>query len=187
MLELPPLRPSSTSASLVDTHSDWASLVAQLVKNPPAREETWVQSLGWEDPLEKGKATHSSILAWRISWTVELQRVGHSWATFTHSLILTDPHLTPFLSSDSISLLSLRPINPKVCMTFQFRYLRISSNSQAVNQTHDLCPYIWALFSDLYISKWHPIPPGMKARKIGVICYCFLLLCNYPFQNLVVT
>ena len=48
----------------------WAFLVAQLVKNPPAMRETWVQSLGWEDPLEKGKATHSSILAWRISWTV---------------------------------------------------------------------------------------------------------------------
>ena len=43
-----------------------ASLVAQMVKNPPAMRETWVQSLGWEDPLEKGKATHSSILAWRI-------------------------------------------------------------------------------------------------------------------------
>ena len=41
----------------------WASLVAQLVKNPPAMQETWVWSLGWEDPLEKGKATHSSILA----------------------------------------------------------------------------------------------------------------------------
>ena len=44
----------------------WASLVAQLVKNPPAMRETWVQSLGWEDPLEKGKATHSSIQAWGI-------------------------------------------------------------------------------------------------------------------------
>ena len=44
----------------------WASLVAQTVKNLPAMWETWVQSLGWEDPLEKGKATHSSILAWRI-------------------------------------------------------------------------------------------------------------------------
>ena len=44
----------------------WASLPAQLVKNPPAMRETWVQSLGWEDPLEKGKVTHSSILAWRI-------------------------------------------------------------------------------------------------------------------------
>ena len=48
----------------------WASLVAQLVKNPPAMQETWVQSLSWEDPLEKGKATHSSIQAWKIPWTV---------------------------------------------------------------------------------------------------------------------
>ena len=53
----------------------WASLVAQMVKNSPAMWETWVQSLGWEDPLEKGKVTHSSILAWRFhglvtkSWT----------------------------------------------------------------------------------------------------------------------
>ena len=46
------------------------SLVAQLVKNPPAMRETWVRSLGWEDLLEMGKATHSSILAWRIPWTV---------------------------------------------------------------------------------------------------------------------
>ena len=44
----------------------WASLVAQSVKNPPPMRETWVRSLGWEDPLEEGKATHSSILAWRI-------------------------------------------------------------------------------------------------------------------------
>ena len=58
----------------------WASLVAQLVKNPPAMQETWVPSLGREDPLEKGKATHSSILAWRIPWTVQSigsQRVRH--------------------------------------------------------------------------------------------------------------
>ena len=48
----------------------WASLVAQLVKNLPAMWETWVPSLGWEDPLEKGKATHSSILVWRIPWTL---------------------------------------------------------------------------------------------------------------------
>ena len=48
----------------------WASLVAQLVKNLPAMRETWVRSLGCEDPLEKGKITHSSILAWRISWTI---------------------------------------------------------------------------------------------------------------------
>ena len=53
----------------------WASLVAQLVKNPPTMWETWVQSLGWEDLLEKGKATHSNILAWRLH---ELYRLwGH--------------------------------------------------------------------------------------------------------------
>ena len=61
------------------------SLVAQTVVNLPAVLETWVRSLGWEDPLEKEMATHSSILAWRIPWTEEpaglqsmgLQRVGH--------------------------------------------------------------------------------------------------------------
>ena len=57
----------------------WASLVTQMVKNPPAMQETWVRSLGWEDPLEEGMATHSSILAWRIPWTAEpggLQSTG---------------------------------------------------------------------------------------------------------------
>ena len=47
-----------------------ASQVTQLVKNPPAMRKTWVQSLAWEDSSEKGKATHSSIVAWRIPWTV---------------------------------------------------------------------------------------------------------------------
>ena len=58
-----------------------ASLVAQLVKNPPAMWETWVRtSRGWEDPVERGKATHSSILTWRIPWTIQYmgsQIVGH--------------------------------------------------------------------------------------------------------------
>ena len=61
----------------------------QMVKNPPAMQETWVRSLGHEDPLEEGKAVHSSILAWRIPWTEESgglqsmgsQRVGHNWVT----------------------------------------------------------------------------------------------------------
>ena len=58
---------------------DWASLVTQMVKSLPAVQETSVQSLGWEDPLEKGMATHFSILAWRILWTEEpgrLQSMG---------------------------------------------------------------------------------------------------------------
>ena len=70
-----------------------ASLVAQSVKNLPVVQETRVQSLGWEDPLEREMATHSSILAWKISWTkeprglqyMELQRVRHDWATNTNT------------------------------------------------------------------------------------------------------
>ena len=49
----------------------WAFIVAQLLKNPPAMQETWIQSLDWEDPLEKGKPTHSSILTWKIPCTVQ--------------------------------------------------------------------------------------------------------------------
>ena len=52
--------------------------MTQLVKNPPAMQETWVWSLGWEDPLEKEMATHSSILAWRIPWTEEPDGVTKS-------------------------------------------------------------------------------------------------------------
>ena len=71
----------------------WTSLVAQMIKNLPAMQETWVQSLGWEDPLEKGMVTHSSIFAWKIPWTEESgqlqstgsQRVGHNWVTNTQT------------------------------------------------------------------------------------------------------
>ena len=74
-----------------------ASLVAQPIKNRPAMQETWVLSLSWEDPLEKGKATHSSILALRIPWTVQSmrsQRVRHEWATFTFTSLSYAPKIT---------------------------------------------------------------------------------------------
>ena len=72
----------------------WASLAAQSVTNLPDVQETWVQSLGREDPLEREMATHSSILAWKISWTEEpgglqsmgSQRVRYDWATNTYLL-----------------------------------------------------------------------------------------------------
>ena len=60
--------PQTKTAYMLTT--PWASLVAQLVKNPPETWEIWVRSMGWEDPLEKEKATHSSTVAWRILWTV---------------------------------------------------------------------------------------------------------------------
>ena len=72
-------------------------LVAQTVKNLPAMQETWVRSLGWEDPLEEGMATHSSILAWRIPWTEERSLAGYSpWghkeSDMTEQLIHTHTH-----------------------------------------------------------------------------------------------
>ena len=62
----------------------WASLVAQLIKNPPAMRETRVRSLGWEDPLEKGKATYSSILAWRIPCIVHGVAKSRTWLSNFH-------------------------------------------------------------------------------------------------------
>ena len=63
----------------------WASLVAQLVKNPSAMQETWVQSLGWKDPLEEGMATYSSILAWRIH---PMDR--GAWRAAVHGVVKSD-------------------------------------------------------------------------------------------------
>ena len=80
----------------VTLHSHFPWPIAQTVKNLPGMRETYVQSLGWEDALEEGMATHSGILAWRISWTQApgglqsrgLQRIRHDWATNTHRHLL---------------------------------------------------------------------------------------------------
>ena len=72
-----------------------ASLVAQLVKNPPAMQETWVPSLGREDPLEKGMATHSSLLAWRIPWTEEPGGLQFRSLTEGHLQLWATQHSLP--------------------------------------------------------------------------------------------
>ena len=85
MQEISELRRSPGEGVSYSLQYSRASLVAQMVKNLPAMWETWVQSVGWQDPLKEGRATHSSILAWRTPWTKEpgglqsmgLQRVGH--------------------------------------------------------------------------------------------------------------
>ena len=95
-----------------------ASLIAQLVKNLPAMQETWVQPLGWEDPLEKEMAIHSSILAWRIPWTEEpggLQSTGSQESDTTERL----PTTTTMLCYHSVL-----PFNPWMkarCRKFQPR------------------------------------------------------------------
>ena len=84
----------------------WASLVAQMVKNPNSMQETWVQSLIWENSLEEGMATHSSALSWRIPWTEEpggLQSgvtKSQTWQRLTLSLSLSIKVLTTFINKD---------------------------------------------------------------------------------------
>ena len=93
-----------------------SSLVAQMVKNLPVIWKTRVQSLGWEDPLEKGMTTHSSILAWRIPWAEEpgrlqsmgLQRVGHDWVANTKGG--KQKGSKPSGEPGSVILLSQRPL-----------------------------------------------------------------------------
>ena len=84
----------------------WASLVAQSIKNPPAMQETWVQSQGWEDPLEEGIAVHSSILALTEEpgglQSMGLQRVEHDWVTKHSTYILVKKLWLPIQKDDSV-------------------------------------------------------------------------------------
>ena len=98
--------------------------MAQMVKNPPAVQKTWVRFLGQEDPLEKGMAAHSSVLAWKILWTEEpgslqsmgSQRVGYSWETSTWLSIKVSKFykLCPVIWTTPLSL------SPHVSHSFKF-------------------------------------------------------------------
>ena len=108
MLKLPPPSQKKWLYKLcLLYHNLRASLVTQMVKNLPAMRKSWVWSLGWEDPLEEGMATHSSILAWRIPRTeepgrlqsIESHRVRHDWRDLSHMP-------TPGWTSKKKSLLS---------------------------------------------------------------------------------
>ena len=90
--------------------------MAQLVKTPPAMQETWVQSLGWKDPLEKGKTTHSSILAWRIPCTT-VHGVAKSWTWLSNFHFQRIPHINKF------SWNNIRRI-AQICLGQQHRIIR---------------------------------------------------------------
>ena len=83
--------------------------MVQLVKNPPTVQEMQVQSLGWEDPLEKGMATHSSVLAWKVPWTEDSgrlqsmgsQRVQDVWRDWAHMLAMLSSLISVFLISEN--------------------------------------------------------------------------------------
>ena len=108
-----------------------ASLAIQRVKNLRAVQETWVWSLGWQDPLEKGMATHSSILAWRIPWTEEpgklqsvgSQRVRHDWVTHTHTHTHTEWHVCERVSLIMIIIIFLVVEIKKIMYYLEPKYI----------------------------------------------------------------
>ena len=110
----------------------WTSLIAQLVKNPPAMQETPVWSLNWEDPLEKEKATHSRILAWRIPWIVCIFHgvaKSQTWlSNFTFTLLIFKDNKPIY----SIRRLHLKP------------YRRAENNKSSLHKvTHMIHLWIW--------------------------------------------
>ena len=152
----------------------WASLVVQAGKNPPAMRETWVWSLGWEDPLEEGTATHFSILAWRIPmdrgawWAAahRVKRVGHNWAT-KHS---TEIHT---IQNDEInesvqSNMDIKII--KVGINLPFRYTFWNSFSYSGKPTTSDCKMEekcrWSLFNMISSAN----RKNLTHRQIKGIC-----------------
>ena len=146
----------------------WAFLVAQLVKNLPAVQETWVRYLGWEDPLEKEVATHSRILAWKISWTEEpgglqsmrSQRVGHDWATNTYLLVLLIYKIFSFSPEVFITI-------PKKTLAFSSHSYTSFLHSLTEIKTH---PFTLHPESDpKYEDSWQlMLHHSLKRRKITV-------------------
>ena len=124
--------------SIHSISSVWASLVAQLVKNPPAAWETWVPSLGWEDPLEKGTATHSSTLAWRIPWTIPR---GYTELDTTKRLWLS-PAVCICRSQSPTPL----GIHPYLCSLYLCLVLLYNKIIYASCFRFHIYTYIWYLF-----------------------------------------
>ena len=150
-----------------------AFLVAQTIKNLPAMWETWVWSMGWEDPLQKGIAIHSSILAWRIPWTEEpgglqsmgLQRVGHNWSTNTFTLF--------FLRQNSLFHLIFRAtVSTGYYYYFHLKYdLKIGRDVEKLDQGLSTIRY-WTCIQ---------VGAGLQ-RHILSFCpkLCFILFSAWP-------
>ena len=125
----------------------WASLIAQLVKNPPTMQETWVWSLGWEDPVEKGKVTHSSILAWRIPQTVYPWGCKESDTTERLSLSEVDNSWSCVYSCPYISQMEF---NVYICRLQWTEYCVPSPKLVCSN----LSPQVMLLDSQVYGRGW---------------------------------
>ena len=137
-----------------------ASPDGSVVKNPPAMPEMRVQSLCWEDPLEDGMATHSSILAWRIPWTEEhgrlqsigLQRVRHDWSNLARTHIFLYFHFSLwYITPCPVSGCLFLPYNPGLSQSIALLQLHKKSlvvlvkNSVGPTETETLCVWLWSL------------------------------------------
>ena len=135
------------------------SLVVQIVKNLPSVQETWVPSLGWEDPLEKGMVTHFSILDWEIPWaenagrlqSIGSQRVGHNWAmnTFTSLSTFSITGTFPLLTVISFSALHF-PVEGIIALFGHFwnngRHFECRSNSNGIKKNYQQVRFlVWVL------------------------------------------
>ena len=141
-------------------------MVAQKVKNLPVMQETWVQSLGQEDPLEKGMATHSSILAWRIPWTeqsgrlwsMESQRVGHNWSALAHKC-------SPYISTRQKCLMH----SSSLILSFH----RMNSGEYLLIQDH-CCLSFWGHMNEPY--KWGLVLQSFYSQQLEIILSARVLL-----------
>ena len=164
--------------------------VAQTVKNQPAMQETWVRSLGWEDSLEKGMATYSNILPWRIPWTEEsgglqsmgFQRVGHDWVTDTFSFSETKSTLRHNLSCQINKNNFNKPVGEQALLHVAVR----SENSSVpmrrgvtVLRAHMHLPFdLTVLLLEIYPADMLPQMQN-KCRKFFYCC----VICNDKIVN----
>ena len=146
--------------------------VAQPVKNPPAMQETWVRFLGWEDLLEKGKAAHSSILAWRIPWTIH--SVGRKESETTERLSLSLSEL--FMAAEKVWYSSLLRAQNWMSVLFIVFFFLISSHTRAL-ATWALGLYINIYLWDRPTAQRNVYWMKLKETKI------WMLLMNKGFPN----
>ena len=130
--------------------------------------ETWIWSLGWKDPLEKGKATHFSILAWRIPWTVEFmgsQRVGQDWVTFTFTFepsLWSNSHIHTWLLGKTVTLTVWTLVGQMMSLLF-------NTLSRFVIAFLPRSKYLWILWLQSP-STLNLEPKKMKSDTVSMFC-----------------
>ena len=174
----------------------WASLVAQMVKNLPSMQETCVQSLGWEDPLEKEMTTHSSILAWKIPWTEETgglqtkgsQRVGHDCVTFTFR------HCTCAVlwTLPALQLCPARPHPLLICMLLEINPLPWRLINVLITSCAEISPsqdseWTWGPPLSSSVSCCSGSSQVRTENYRNLFCPCIVVLQDSPLISLIIT